>query len=169
MAPKATDPSPPAGHPRIVGCEVVNPDGERGVRYIELEKYRLWEYVMRARHGIEVRPIQIGLWVDYREFVANPGPFQHGGTVDDVTCISISWFNPRHKYSFEVTRYTPTEGLETIKDILLSHISRSEARSEQFDVVEREGVYVRKTIEEPEAELILGLSDIEMQLHASPE
>lgn len=159
--------SPVGGHPRLVGCEVVNAARERSIRYIELEKYRLWVYAMYSRHNIEVHPIQLGLWVDYREFESNPEPFRHGVSIEDVTCIVISWFNPRHKYSFDVTRYVPTGESESVKDILLSHISQSEARSERFDVVQHHGVYVSKTIEEPDAELILGLSGMEMHLNGS--
>lgn len=169
MVSEGSGQSPVGGHPRLVGCEVVNAAQERSVRYIELEKYRLWVYAMQGRHDLEVHPIQLGLWVDYREFESNPGPFQHGGSVDEVTCILISWFNPRHKYSFDVTRYVPTENSDSLKDILLSHISQSEARSEQFDVMEHHGVYVSKTIEEPDAELILGLSGMEMQLNGSSD
>lgn len=152
-----------SGHARLLGCEVLNPAGESSVRYVDLEQYRLWEYMMRTRHGIEVRVAQLGLWVGPSEYHANPDRFMHMDAADEVTRITIGRFNPRHNYTFETVRYVPTAEFESVKQIFLSHLSRAEEQSEHFELTEWHGIYVSRTVEQPEMELILGLSDIEME------
>lgn len=150
------------GHPRLLRCEVLNDAGEASIRYVELEQYRLWEHMMRTRHGIEVSRLQLGLWLSSSRFQANPEPFLHSGQVEDVACIMISWFNPRHHYTLDIVRYVPTEQCDSVKEILLSHVSDSKRQSEYFDLDVRHGVCVSRVIEDPGVELILGLSDMEV-------
>lgn len=156
----SANPNAWSGHPRLLGCEVLNPARGSSFRYVELEQFGLWEYMMRTRHGLEVRVTQLGLWVGPSEFNANPDAFRHMGSADDVTRIVIRRFNPRHSYTFEIVRYTPTSEFESVKKILLSHISEAEARSEYFEQTESHGTYIGKAIEQPEVELIVGLSDL---------
>lgn len=152
-----------AGHPRLLRCDVVNTAGGTGVRYVELEQFRLWEYMMRTRHKLEVRGIRVGLWLTSPEFRANAGTLLHGGSAEEVTQIRISAFNTRHLYTLETVRYVPTEQFESVKEILLSHVADSDAERQNFDVSEHHGVCVSRVIEDPEIELVLGLSDMEMQ------
>lgn len=166
---ESANPNTLSGHPRLLGCEVLKTTGGSSIRYVELEQFGLWEYMMRTRHGLEVRVTQLGLWVGPSEFHANPDAFLHMGSADDVTRITIHRFNPRHNYTFEIVRYTPTSEFESVKRILLSHISSAEARSEYFELTESHGTYVSKAIEQPELELILGLSDIGLHSHGTRE
>lgn len=152
-----------AGHPRLIRCDVVNTAGRTGVRYVELEQFRLWEYMMRTRHKLEVRGIRVGLWLTSPEFRANAGTLLHGGAAEEVTQITISSFNSRHSYTLETVRYVPTDQFESVKEILLSHIADAGAERQHFDVCEHHGVCVSREIEDPEIELVLGLSDMEMQ------
>lgn len=152
-----------AGHPRLLRCDVVNRAGGAGLRYVELEQFRLWEYMMRTRHGIEVRGLRVGLWLTSPEFRANAGPLLHGGTAEEVTQITISAFNTRHHYTLDTVRYVPTDQFESVKEILMSHVADSGLEGQNFDVRERHGVCVSRAIEDPEIELVLGLSDMEMQ------
>lgn len=167
MEPGSSQPDALAGHPRLVRCDVVNAAGQAGLRYVELEQFRLWEYMMRTRHGIEVRGLRVGLWLTSSAFRANAGPLLHGGLVEEVTRIAISRRNPRHHYTLEIVRYVPTDKHESVRQILLSHVADSEADSGYFDLSERHGVCVSRLIEDPEIELILGLSDMEMQPHGT--
>lgn len=152
----------PGGHPRLLRCEVANSANEQSLRYVELEQFRLWEYMMRNRHDFSVQKLQLGLWMAISEFEANPGPFQHGGQVEEVSCITISWFNSSHNYTLDIMRYVPTEQCETVRQILLSHIAASKRGGRSIDLSEQHGVCISRRIEDPEVELILGLSDMEV-------
>lgn len=162
--PSTTANSAVFGRPRLLGCEVAGTDHETGIRYIELEKFRLWEYVMQMEHGLPVQARRLGLWITYDEFNANSGPFLHGGEIEDVTCITISWFNPKRHYTLDVVRYVPTLHCESLKEILLSHVGEDGRNSRFLDVDEQAGVFVSQAIDEPELDLVLGLSDIHVKL-----
>lgn len=165
MQPESSQPEALAGHPRLLRCDVVNAAGESGLRYVELEQFRLWEYMMRSRHNIEVRGLRVGLWLASSATRENTGPLLHGGLVEDVTRIVVSRHNPRHRYTLDIVRYVPTDRYESVKRILLSHVADSETENEYFRLSESHGVCVSRLIEDPEIELILGLSDMEMQPH----
>lgn len=154
----------PGGHPRLLRCEVANSANERSLRYVELEQFRLWEYMMRNRHDISVQKFHLGLWVAISEFEANPGPFEHGGQIEEVACITISWFNPSHNYTLNIMRYVPTDQCETVKQILLSHIAGSKRGAPAIDLSEEHGVCISRVIQAPEVELILGLSDMDVSM-----
>lgn len=167
MEPQASHESPAVGHPRLLRCTVKNPAGETSVRYVELEQFRLWEYMMRTRHNIEVNELQLGLWMPASEYRSKSELLAHSGEVEDVSCAMISWFNPRHHYTLDIVRYVPTDQYESVKQILLSHISQSRRQSDNFQLTELHGVCVSRVIEDPEVELILGLSDMEIGLDES--
>lgn len=150
------------GRPRLLRCEVLNSDGETSIRYVELEQFRLWEHMVRTRHEIEVQNVQLGLWLPSSEFRGNPELFLHSGEVEDVSCIVIGWFNPRHHYTLDIVRYVPTSQCESVKRILLSHVSGEKRESQYFNLTEQHGVCVSREIEDPGVELILGLSDMEL-------
>lgn len=166
MATGSTGQDGSSGHPRLLACEVLGTAGGPSLRYVELELFRLWEYMMRTRHGLEVRVTGLGLWVGPSEFDANPDGFAHMGESDEVTRFAISRFNPRHNYTFDIVRYVPTAEFGSVREILLSHVSGTELRSEDVELSERHGVYVGKPVAQPEIELILGLSEIDLQARA---
>lgn len=149
------------GHPRLLRCVVVNKTNDTSLRYVELEQFRLWQYMMSNRHGISVQQVHLGLWMPESEFETNPELFLHGGQVEEVSRITISWFNPSHNYTLHIMRYVPVEQCKTVKEILLSHITTSKQEKRAIELSEHQGVCVNRSIEEPEVELILGLSDME--------
>ena len=161
MTPASGFDSAPGGHPRLLRCRVANPGGEESVRFVELEQFRLWEYMMRTRHGIEVHALQLGLWIPPAEFHDHAQAFAHGGAIEKVTRITLSLFNPRHGYTLDIDRFVPSKHCGTVKRILLSHLTGQGLDSQYVDLVERHGMCVCRPVEEPAVELILGLSDVE--------
>lgn len=151
-----------AGHPRLVRCEVENPAGEVSARFVELEQFQLWQYMMRTRHGIEVRARGLGLWFDSLEYFRHAASFGHGGAVEEVTRITLSAFNPLHHYVLDIDRFVPRRDRATVREILLSHLRGSDLAREHLELDERHGVCVLRALEDPALELILGLSTLEV-------
>lgn len=160
MKSETPKPKSSVGHPRLLRCSMENPAGNTSIRYVELEQFRLWAYMMESRHGIIVDDVQLSLWVTPEEFRDKFDLFIHSGQVEDVSRIAIGWFNPHHHYTLETTRYVPTKHYKTVKRILLSHIPESNKQSRMLSVDEHHGVCINQVIEDPGVELILGLSDV---------
>lgn len=155
------------GHPRLLRCRMLNPAGKTSIRYVELEQYRLWAYMMETRHGFRVQELKLSLWVNASEFRDKKDLFLHSGDVEDVSRIAFSWFNPRHNYTLDVARYVPSKQYESVKRILLSHVSESSRQSEAFRLDEQHGVCVNQAVEDPGLDLILGISDAGFQADAA--
>src|SRR5690606_20011941 len=94
-------------HPRLIRSSVHRMDDT--VRYVELDHFRLWEYMMQHRHGFTVDSHALCLWLGEETFMRNAGPFSHAGELVDVDRILITVFDPNHHYLFDIQRYVPTE------------------------------------------------------------
>ena len=117
--------------------------------------------MMRTRHGIEVRAMQLGLWIESSEFKAHTGVLAHAGSVEKVARITLGLFNPRHGYTLDIDRFVPVRHCDTVRKILLSHLAVPETASDYVRIDERHGVCVNRDIHDPDLELILGLSDLD--------
>lgn len=158
---------PVSGRARLLRCSMQNPAGKTSIRYVELEQFRLWAYMMETRHGFTVQALQLGLWVNSSEFRDKKDLFLHAGNVEDVSRIVFSWFNARHHYLLKVARYIPSEHYETVKQILLSHVSESSRQSDALGLEEQHGVCVNQPVDDPGLELILGINDAGYQADAA--
>lgn len=146
------------GHPRLLRCDTVNAAGEAAVRFVELEYYRLWEYMMRQEHGIEVRHLRLCLWLGETTFMRNAGPYSHGGEVEDVNRITLSIFDRQHSYFLHVKRYVLAEESQLMEGVLLSHVPDDIQASGDMEIEVTAGICVGHDIAEPSLELVLGLS-----------
>ncbi|MDX1608816.1 MAG: hypothetical protein R3225_01700 [Halofilum sp. (in: g-proteobacteria)] len=155
------------GHARLLRCTMLNRAGKSSIRYVELEQYRLWAYMMESRHGFTVQDLQLSLWVNSSEFRDKTDLFLHCGNVEEVSRIAFCWFNPRHHYTLDVARYVPSEQYESVKQILLSHVSESSREAQAFRLDEQHGFCVNQAVDDPGLELILGISDAGFQADAT--
>lgn len=148
----------PFEHPRLLRCDTVNRFHEAGVRFVELEHFRLWEHMMRSRHGIEVRHLQLCLWLGEATFMRNAGPFRHAGQVEEVSRITVSIYDERHSYFFDVKRYALAEEAGFVQETLQARISEEIRERGDYEVDLTPGLCVERNIEQPSLELVLGLS-----------
>lgn len=145
-------------HPRLLRCDTVNRFHEPGVRFVELENYRLWEYMMRNRHGIEVRHLKLCLWLGEATFMRNAGPFSHAGDIEEVSRVQVSIFDEQHSYFFDVKRYVLAEEADKVQEIMLSRIPAEIRKRGDYEMELTPGLCVERNIERPALELVLGLS-----------
>ena len=54
---------------KLVRCEIRRPEDPNGasIRYVPLEIYGLWEFLMTEKHGFEVLSARSSLWLDSEE------------------------------------------------------------------------------------------------------
>jgi len=71
---------------KLVRCELKRPEAGTGtVRYVPLEIFGLWEFLMRTKHGFDVAGSIASLWIDVDE---NPTP-QAVWRALELPCIVI--------------------------------------------------------------------------------
>ena len=107
---------------KLVRCEVTNRYRETSIRFVELDAYRLWEYLMTSKHGLRVGNPNICLWVHASEYERNASVFDRAGEVEPVDRIVVDLFDREYGFSQTITRYARTTETEQVMQILRSHI-----------------------------------------------
>src|SRR5262249_32492277 len=126
---------------KIVRCEVRPAGGSQAgsPRYVPLEIFGLWEFLMAERHHFEVVRPCASLWLDTDDTpVAAYGEAQY----ERVTEVKAFVYSPRDDRFAPVCRYFPTESCAELKQLFLSHYVPG--RPAQAHVREREGIWIRR-------------------------
>jgi hypothetical protein len=131
---------------KLVRCRIRR-EGERSegsTRYIPLEIFGLWEFLMRQRHRFEVFDVRASLWLDMEdapEAAYNDNPF------DRVTEVTAFVYSSRDDMFTRVCRYFPSDEVGDLKEIFLSHYPPGDKIRSQ--VREKTGIWIhrRETVE----------------------
>ena len=105
---------------KLVRCEIKRPENGANptVRYVPLEIYGLWEYLMRHRHQFEVTDNVASLWIDVDE---NPEAAYGEGQYERVTEVTLLRYSEQDGMFGRVSRYFPTQDYPELKKLLLKH------------------------------------------------
>ncbi|HEY3217310.1 MAG TPA: hypothetical protein VGK93_12545 [Candidatus Eisenbacteria bacterium] len=109
-------------------------------RYVPLEIYGLWEYLLSTRHGFEVVSQEASLWLDMEDA---PEAAYGESQFDRVTEVSLFVYSDRDDMFTRVCRYLPSRECETLKAIILSHYPPDSQRV-QPHIRERNGIWVHR-------------------------
>ncbi len=127
---------------KLVLCEVQRTSAEPTTRYIPLEIYGLWEYLMKEKHGFQVTNLGASLWIDVEE---SPELAYSETAYERVTELSLFVFSDADGMFNRVCRYFPSERYSELKEIFLRHYSQAHEPSEATQHVrEREGIWIRR-------------------------
>lgn len=127
---------------KLVRCEVRRgeDDVEPQVRFVPLEIFGLWEYLMSRRHGFQVEAARASLWLDAEE---TPESAYDAQEYDLVTEVSVFLYSGREDMFTRVCRYFPTDQCEDLKKIFLSHYPADDAGI-QTRLRERPGFWIHR-------------------------
>jgi hypothetical protein len=107
---------------KLIRCQVTNRYQEASVRFVELDAFKLWEYLMTSKHGLKVGDPRLCLWIDDAEYESNAEVFDRAGDVERVNRIVVDLFDHEYGFSQTITRYTRASETEQLVDILRTHI-----------------------------------------------
>jgi hypothetical protein len=129
---------------KLVRCEIRRPDsqGDATVRYVPLEIYGLWEFLMRTKHRFEITRSVASLWIDVDETPeAAYGENQYGRGAE----VGLLRYSERDGMFSSVSRYYLTVDYPALKGLLLGHYeSVSDPNAPQLQIKERQGIWVRR-------------------------
>ncbi len=133
---------------KLVRCRIrrEGESGEGSARYIPLEIFGLWEFLMKARHGFEVFDVRASLWLDMED---TPEAAYHENPFDRVTEVTAFVFSARDDMFTRVTRYFPSDEVDGLREIFLSHYPPGDKIRSQ--VREKTGIWIhrKETAEAP--------------------
>ncbi len=129
---------------KLVRCEIrkAGSDSEATVRYVPLEIFGLWEFLMRVKHQFDVSRTVASLWIDVDE---NPEAAYGENQYERVTEVQLLRYSERDGMFGRVSRYFPTAEYPRLKELLLRHYESISAPSEpQPQLQERQGIWIRR-------------------------
>jgi len=129
---------------KLVRCEIQKPDstGEPTVRYVPLEIYGLWEYLMRTKHQFKVTQSIASLWIDVDE---SPEAAYGENQYERVTEVQLLRYSEQDGMFSRVSRYFPTQEYPLLKSLLLKHYqSVSDPSAPAPQLKERPGIWIRR-------------------------
>ena len=109
-------------------------------RYVPLEIYGLWEFMMRQKHGFEVTEARASLWLDMED---SPEAAYGEEQYERVTEVTAFVYSGRDEMFTRACRYFPTGDCDKLKDIFLGHYQGDAGRL-QTHVRERPGIWLHR-------------------------
>jgi len=126
---------------KLVRCRIRR-TGEAGTgsaRYIPLEIFGLWEFLMRERHGFQVLDVCASLWLDMEDA---PEAAYGDNQFDRVTEVTAFVYSSRDDMFTRVCRYFPSDEVDGLKPIFLAHYPGGERIRSQ--VREKTGIWIHR-------------------------
>ena len=128
---------------KLVRCEVRSDASPPSVRYIPMEIYGLWEYLMVHKHGFDVRSLGASLWIDVEE---SPEVAYTESSYERVTEVTLFVYSEQDGMFSRACRYFPTESYPELKRIFLSHYTDPRTCLEGSPQLrEKEGIWIRRS------------------------
>ena len=129
---------------KLVRCEIRKSEsaGTATVRFVPLEIFGLWEFLMRNKHRFEVTRSIASLWIDVDE---TPEAAYGENQYERVTEVQLLRYSEQDGMFSRVSRYFPTSEYPVLKELLLRHYeSVSDPSAPQLQLKEREGIWIRR-------------------------
>jgi hypothetical protein len=157
---------------KLIRCRVSSKSNAPSIRYIELENYKMWEYMVTTKHGLVVEEdLSLCLWVHQEEFLRNENVYSRSGVISPVNRLLIMINDEKHGYYYSASRFVPDNESEKVKAILLSHTTDRQREEDLTDIEVIPGYTIEQKTHAETVPLTLGLSagPIEAAAHAEIE
>ncbi len=130
---------------KLIRC-LIRPTGARSAgtaRFVPLEIYGLWEFLMRTKHGFDVVEPRASLWLDMED---SPETAYQEHQFERVTEITAFVYSGRDEMFTRSCRYFPSDECPRLKDIFLSHYQGEDVARLQPPVRERPGIWLHRSL-----------------------
>lgn len=127
---------------KLVRCEI-RPRATKQTgtpRFIPLEIFGLWEYLMATKHGFEILGSRASLWIDMED---SPEAAYSESQYERVTEVTAFVYSGRDEMFTRACRYFPSSECERLKSIFLAHYQNGGSRL-QSHVRERHGIWLHR-------------------------
>jgi hypothetical protein len=128
---------------KLVRCEIRRPGSvDPSVRYVPLEIFGLWEFLMTTKHQFEVSSNVSSLWIDVEE---NPDAAYGENQYERVTEVTLLRYSSRDGMFDRVNRYFPSEEYPELKNLLLRHYESVRMPGDPgLQLRERQGIWIKR-------------------------
>lgn len=143
---------------KLVKCFTENEQGEQRLRLVEMENFRLWEYMMTTKHGLKILDPEPCLWVHQGDFDRKQHIYSHSQSVDAVNRVVLSIYDEAYGFSHFVNRFVSAADTEQLIEVLRSHMKIRVDQGDECEVIVVEGYCIQRWQHESLPPLMVGLS-----------
>ncbi len=142
---------------KLIRCVVESKKNIESLRFIELEHYKLWTYMMLHKHGLRIKESSLWLWVKDSDLEDRKEHYSHFPVVEKVNKIELFVFDEIYGFTQTTHRFVSLSETNLLEKVLISHISPEIADSGNYDMKTYAGTCFQsgKTTKK----MVLGLSD----------
>ena len=139
------------GSQKIMRCEIRRAGGMGPTteRFVPLEIFGLWEYLMTHKHNFEVLNARASLWLDLED---SPDSAYGEAQFERVTEVTAFVYSERDGMFTRARRYFASDRCEELKRIFLSHY-QGDGDCLQTHLRERPGIWLHRESAPVEASL----------------
>lgn len=142
---------------KVVRCHVTNSNGDVTMRFIELEDYKLWEYMMQHKHGMQVDIERLCVWLVGEEYLAKEQLYSRSGSSEQVERIVLRVFDESKAYYHTINRFYPAADSDAMKRILLKHVPDEVRDSDRLEMFRFPGYCIESPGRSTTDKIVLGL------------
>lgn len=118
---------------------------ERSVRFIPLEEFELWKFMMENKHGLSVSDASVSVWVDQEEFDRLRAVYARAATLLKVRKLSFFAYSEEDSIDYQATRFVAQDECEKVKEIILGHLREGpHGQRKHLVVQETEGFWLQQ-------------------------
>ena len=145
---------------KLIQCCSIGRDGRESQRFIELEQFRLWSYMMRHKHKLNIKDASLGLWVEEESFAERSEIYSRFPEIKEVNKICLLLFDDINGFSHAIYRYALREETGMLEQVLLSHLSPEIAANGNYQIITHEGYCITTCNHLNKIALGLGETDV---------
>lgn len=142
---------------KLLYCTIVGKDFNKSKRFVELENFNLWAYMMFHKHGLRIQDISLWLWVHEKEYLEQKQVEMKAPVLLEVSKLGVFLFDELNDFNHLNYRYAENDQVSTTKKILMSHVSPDLMASGNCDVTVEKGYCIKSDIKNL-GKMVLGLS-----------
>ncbi len=143
---------------KLVRCITRNARGEGRLRLVELESFKLWEYLMTSKHRLRIEEPAPCLWVHREEYEQNEAIYSHAANVEQVNRVVVSIYDEYYSFSHIVNRFAHQSDTAQLVQVLRSHMQGRIDNGDECDVFVIPGYCVERWHHADKPPLSIGLA-----------
>lgn len=143
---------------KLIRCVARSSKCDGRLRLVEMESFKLWEFLMTTKHGMKIEDPAPCLWVHSDEYDQKEAIYSHAANIERVNRIVVSIFDEYYNFSHIVNRFAYEDDTEPLIRVLSDHMKGRIDNGDKVDLFVVKGYCVERWHHAKKPPLVIGLS-----------
>lgn len=143
---------------KLIRCVARNSKCDGRLRLVEMESFKLWEYLMTTKHDMKIEEPAPCLWVHEDEYQQKEEIYSRSANIEPVNRVVVSIFDEYYNFSHIVNRFALENDTEPLINVLNEHMKSRIDNGDKVDLFVIKGYCVERWHHAEKPPLLIGLS-----------